>query len=72
MVLDLLDNDYLLIQHSKWGSYKLYKNKPISQNNITERLVPGGFLSKYKTIYYTSSFIVDSLVTSASCFKQRM
>ena len=69
-VLDLIDKDYLIIQHNKYGSYTLYKNKPINYQSITERFVPGGFLSKYKSIYYPSSFIVDNLVMSASCFKK--
>lgn len=79
-VLDLIDKDYLIIQHNQYGSYTLYKNKPINyqskgcnpllQSKITERFVPGGFLSKYKSIYYPSSFIVDNLVMSASCFKK--
>lgn len=70
-VLDLIDKDYLLIQHIKWGSYVLYKNKPLNFQSLTERLVPGGFLAKYKSIYYQSSFIVDNLVASASCFRQQ-
>ena len=69
-VLDLIDEDYLIIQHNKYGSYTLYINKPINYQSITERFVPGGFLSKYKSIYYPSSFIVDNLVLSASCLKK--
>ena len=69
-VLDLINKDYLIIQHNKYGSYTLYKNKPINYESITEWFVPGGFLSKYKSIYHPSSFIVDNLVMSASCFKK--
>ena len=39
-------------------------------NICIQRFVPGGFLSKYKSFYYPSSFIVENLVLSASCFKK--
>ncbi|KAK8875866.1 hypothetical protein M9Y10_006041 [Tritrichomonas musculus] len=69
-VLDLIDKDYLIIQHNKYSSYTLYKNKPINYESITEWFVPGGFLSKYKSIYYPSSFIADNSLLSAFCFKK--
>lgn len=69
-VLDLFYKDYLIIQNNKYDLFMLYQNKTINYESITEPLVPGVFLSKYKSIYYTSFFIIDNLVISVSFFKK--
>lgn len=68
--LSVYDKDYLIIQKNKYNLCLLYQNKTINQESITEPLVPGVFLSKYKSIYYTSFFISDNMVISASFFKK--
>lgn len=57
-VLDLLGKDYLIIQNNKYDLCMLYQNKTINYESITEPLVPGVFLSIYKSICYTSFFII--------------